>query len=118
MSGTSMATPHVAGVAALLRQLHPPWSAATLKSVLIATARDLGAEPFQQGAGRLDAWSAATARFAITPTHVSFGRIDSAVPVSMKGQVLEVTNPSSSPLTITLPAHVTITPGATPDVSP
>jgi len=59
LSGTSMATPHVAGVAALLIQAHPDWSPAALKSALMTTARQnvtagVGvARPFDFGAGHI-----------------------------------------------------------------
>jgi subtilisin family serine protease len=47
-SGTSMATPHVAGVMALLKQLHPTWPAQALKALLMNTGADLYANLYQQ----------------------------------------------------------------------
>ena len=61
LSGTSMSTPHVAGVAALLRQAHPNWSPAAIRSALITSAhQDLSISgsikapnPFDYGAGHI-----------------------------------------------------------------
>ena len=61
LSGTSMSTPHIAGVAALLRQAHPDWSPSAIRSALITSARqDLqlpdsiaAANPFDYGGGHI-----------------------------------------------------------------
>ncbi|MFF8449519.1 S8 family serine peptidase [Streptomyces leeuwenhoekii] len=53
MSGTSMATPHVAGVAALLAERHPDWTGAQLKDALMSTSKPLAASAYTLGAGRV-----------------------------------------------------------------
>lgn len=54
-SGTSMATPHVAGVAALMLQKNGALTPAQLKATLIGTTVDIGFAPEEMGAGRVDA---------------------------------------------------------------
>ncbi|MFE1833186.1 S8 family serine peptidase [Streptomyces sviceus] len=54
LDGTSMATPHVAGAAALLAQQHPDWSGERLKAVLTGSAKPGRYSSFQQGTGRTD----------------------------------------------------------------
>ncbi|MFC9242632.1 S8 family serine peptidase [Streptomyces sp. NPDC057136] len=55
MSGTSMATPHVAGAAAVLKQRHPDWSGQRIKDALMSSSKDLpDYTPYEQGTGRLD----------------------------------------------------------------
>jgi len=55
LQGTSMATPHVSGAAALIKQAHPDWTSEDIKSALISTAIDMGFGPNEQGSGRIDA---------------------------------------------------------------
>ncbi len=58
ISGTSMATPHVSGVVALLKQAHPDWTPEEIKMALRATAINLGQDINAQGYGRIDALNA------------------------------------------------------------
>lgn len=58
-NGTSMASPHVAGVAALLATTHPGATPAALRALLTDQARDLGS-PALYGAGLVDAYAAVT----------------------------------------------------------
>ncbi|MGW2785210.1 S8 family serine peptidase [Streptomyces populi] len=66
MSGTSMAAPHVAGVAALLAQEHPDWTGARLKDALMSTSKRLGASVYTSGAGRVSAADAVGAEITAT----------------------------------------------------
>jgi subtilisin family serine protease len=72
-SGTSMATPHVAGAAAILQQVHPDWTAAELKAVLTSTATDAGHSVFEQGTGRVDVVRAYSQQVYATSGSVNFG---------------------------------------------
>ncbi|MCH7321838.1 S8 family serine peptidase [Solibacillus sp. MA9] len=61
-TGTSMATPHIAGIAALIKQANPSWNAFDVKVALSNTAKLLDKtkyDVFSQGAGRVDAYAAA-----------------------------------------------------------
>ncbi|HZN77934.1 MAG TPA: S8 family serine peptidase [Micromonosporaceae bacterium] len=75
LSGTSMATPHVAGAAAILAQEHPTWTPAQLKQALMGSARPAATiDVFAQGAGRVDVARAITQSVLADLPSVSFGR--------------------------------------------
>ncbi|MFY1704238.1 S8 family serine peptidase [Micromonospora sp. WMMA1923] len=108
-SGTSMATPHVAGSVALLAQQHPDWQAGQLKATLTASAKphpELTA--YQQGAGRVDVAKAITQVVTSDPVSVSFGRTewphDDDEPIN---RTVTWHNAGSTALTLDLAAEVT-----------
>ncbi|WP_170288279.1 S8 family serine peptidase [Marilutibacter maris] len=79
-NGTSMAAPHVAGAAGLLKQLHPTWTPAQVKSALMMTA-DTGvliedgvtpADPFAMGSGRVDVPAAARAALVMDESTANY----------------------------------------------
>jgi subtilisin family serine protease len=91
-SGTSMSTPHIAGSAAVLLQLHNDWSPAQVKSALVNRAdlvitdavtgtHDVG--PTAQGGGRENLSVAADATTWMDPVSASFGRVTVGHPTSV-----------------------------------
>ena len=130
-SGTSMATPHVAGAVALLLQRHPDWTPAQVKAALTATARPVAAGdgdvgPTRAGAGLVDVTAADTPVIRATPTAVSFGLVRSETiasrsiavedagggagqwTVSIASSGTPVGTQLSAPPTITVPGPLTV----------
>ncbi|MCA9204733.1 MAG: S8 family peptidase, partial [Planctomycetales bacterium] len=65
--GTSMASPHAAGVAALMLQANPRLTAEQVKNRMVAATVDVGALPNEQGSGRVDALQAYLQAIGETP---------------------------------------------------
>ncbi len=88
LSGTSMATPHVAGAAALLKERHPSWTVAQIKSALEQTGDPVkspsGAEVLstREGGGLIDLTRANVPLLFASPTGLSFGRLAPAATAS------------------------------------
>ncbi len=71
-SGTSMATPHVAGAAAILLQKNPSWTPKQVKEAIMFSADDLNILPQFQGAGKLNISSALNATFSLNNTYLKY----------------------------------------------
>ena len=124
-SGTSMAAPYVAGVAALLRAQHPDWSPAEVKAAIIATAANLPEDVMTVGGGRVDSDRAAQTATLALPAVVNFGQVDTSRDVWSTSRTVTLRNVSPNPQSLTatisgtreginvriVPANVTLNPG-------
>ncbi|WP_343238302.1 S8 family serine peptidase [Streptomyces sp. SID13031] len=107
MSGTSMATPHVAGAVALLAAQHPDWTGQQLKSAIVSTAKPTPAyNPYQGGNGRLDI--AATSKATVFATSSAYsGHYDWPVaPGKVVDHDVTYTNTGDAPVVLNLTTQV------------
>ena len=120
--GTSMATPHVAGAAALLKQQHPSWTVPQIKSALAqtgvivhgTTVTSPEVSPLREGGGRIDLVRANNPLFFAAPSSISFGMLrpgansDVTVALTDAGGGAGTWNVSLSGSGVTVPATVTV----------
>ncbi|MGW2050275.1 S8 family serine peptidase [Streptomyces sp. NPDC001858] len=102
MSGTSMATPHVAGAAALLAAAHPDWTGQQLKDALVnTTSSNKRFSPYEVGSGRVDVAAAVKATLvtsgnAFAQTHAPY------TPGQTVRKDVTYTNSGAEPVTVDL----------------
>lgn len=108
ISGTSMATPHVAGAAALLKQQHPQWKNTELKGALTASTKPGKYTPFEQGSGRIAVDRAITQSVVADPVSLGYGLQQwphtDDVPVAKK---VSYRNLGTTPVTLSLTVRAT-----------
>jgi subtilisin family serine protease len=141
-SGTSMAAPHIAGAAALLRQRHPDWTVAQIKSALVLTGRPVAPSPgagevptTREGGGLIDVPAANNPLVFAEPAGLSFGLLRSGTSaarsveladagggagtwtVTVAPQVNQAGVAVSVPPSVAVPGRLAVTAGTTPDAA-
>ncbi|WP_377350252.1 S8 family serine peptidase [Pontibacillus salicampi] len=80
LQGTSMASPHVAGALALLKEAHPDWGPKELKAAILSTAAPVTeggkvVSPTAQGVGKIQPLEAIEAETFLYDNRLAFGRV-------------------------------------------
>ncbi len=102
LSGTSMAAPHVAGAAALVKQKYPQLEGQQIKALLTTNTDDIGYEFFEAGSGRLNAFKAAQAQILSSKSYLLFERLDRSASEVILETSVELSNISAAEITINL----------------
>lgn len=92
LDGTSMATPMVTGVVALLKSIHPDWNPERIKSALVNTAKDIGLSAYKQGSGRVQAFKAVSGSSWVSPVVLNLGLDDPTASQWIRKDTLYVHN--------------------------
>ncbi|MCY1142753.1 S8 family serine peptidase [Actinoplanes sp. Pm04-4] len=105
-NGTSMATPHVAGAAAIIAQQHPDWTGAQIKDELVSTAKTTAdTSVYAQGAGRVDLTRATSQPVSGTGVaDFGFHAIDETP--ALLERTVTYANTGATPVTLTLTKNV------------
>ncbi|MDI6767008.1 MAG: S8 family serine peptidase [Bacteroidota bacterium] len=110
-SGTSTSAPHVAGAAALMKQLQPTWTPEEIKAALMESAKDIGKDVWTQGSGRISIPDAGARKIVITPASVHFGIDDMTNGMWIREAELTVRNYGTTNVTFTFSAEFSSMPG-------
>jgi|GEM_PF-5328709 len=94
MTGTSMASPHVAGAAALLLQAQPNLTPMQLKQKLMQSADLIKAAPAETGSGRLNVLSALSQTYTLRETTLSLGRVPNDPTIFSGNRQVTFNNPT------------------------
>ncbi len=97
LDGTSMASPHITGVAALILDQHPDWTPAEVKAAMMNNASMDGFEKIlETGAGIVDAYKAITTDLIMSPGSISYGRPASDNETYSRADHITITNDGQS----------------------